>query len=221
MRTEASDVAAVRKALAGANPLLAAKAAEAASRLKLRELLPELGGAFDRFLAKGAKEDKGCVGKTALAEALDALGHEHFEPFLRGIHHIQLEPVFGGQADTAARLRAVCAIALARTARREDVLLELTALLMDSEPEPRRAAAQNLGLAVPSEASELVLRLKVLVGDEVPEVLGDCFASLLHFAPQRSFDFVAGYVANHDPDVAQAAAFALAQSQNRQRPFPS
>ena len=63
----------------------------------------------------------------------------------------------------------------------------------------------------------MVLRLKVLTGDESLEVLGDCFTSLLHLAPQRSFDFVAGYFAGHDPDVAQAAAIALAQSQDRQR----
>jgi len=214
---EDGDVAAVRKALGGANALLVAKAAEAASRAHFEDLLPELAEALDRFMKKGAKEDKGCTGKTALTEALDALHYEHHEPFLRGIRYVQLEPGFGEQTDTAARLRSVCAAALVRTGRREDILVELTTLLVDGEAEPRRVAAQNLGFAVPSEASELVLRLKVLTGDESPEVLGDCFTSLLHLAPQRSFDFVAGYLAGHDPDVAQAAAIALAQSQDRQR----
>ena len=103
---------------------------------------------------------------------------------------------------------------------REDVLLELTTLLMDREPEPRRTAAQNLGLALPSEASELVLRLKVLAGDESPEVLGDCFSSLLFLAPERSFDFVVGFLACGSPDVVQAASIALAQSQLRERAVP-
>ncbi len=215
---EEGDVVAVRKALAGANALLVAKAAEAARRANLEDLLPALAEALDRFMAKGVKEDKGCTGKTALAEALDALRYEHHEPFLRGIRYVQLEPGFGGPpTDTAARLRSVCAAALVRTGRREEILAELTTLLVDSEAEPRRAAAQNLGFGVPSEASEWVLRLKVLTGDESPEVLGDCFTSLLHLAPQRSFDFVAGYLAGHDPDVAEAAAIALAQSHDRQR----
>ncbi len=181
------------------------------------DLLPALAEALDRFMNKGVKEDKGCTGKTALAEALDALRYEHHEPFLRGIRYVQLEPGFGAPTDTAARLRSVCAVALVRTGRREEILAELTTLLVDGEAEPRRVAAQNLGFGVPSEASEWVLRLKVLTGDESPEVLGDCFTSLLHLAPQRSFDFVAGYLAGHDPDVAQAAAVALAQSHDRQR----
>jgi HEAT repeat protein len=211
-----ADVACLRRTLAGANPLLVAKAAKAVSQLRSPDLLPELGDAFNRFMSKGAKEDKGCVGKTALAEALDALGYESAEPFFRGVRYIQLESVYGGRADTAARLRSVCAAGLVRTGRREEVLIELTSLLMDGEPEPRRVAAQNLGFAVPSEASELVLRLKVLAGDEVPDVLGDCFSSLLHLAPQRSMEFVTGYLSDNDPDVAQAAAIALAQSQGRQ-----
>ena len=193
---------AVRKALTGANALLVAKAAEAARRANLEDLLPAFAEALDRFMAKGVKEDKGCTGKTALAEALDALHYEHHEPFLRGIRYVQLEPGFGGPpTDTAARLRSVCAAALVRTGRREEILAELTTLLVDSEAEPRRAAAQNLGFGVPSEASEWVLRLKVLTGDESPEVLGDCFTSLLHLAPQRSFDFVAGYLAATTPTL--------------------
>ncbi len=128
-----------------------------------------------------------------------------------------MEPLYGGSEDTAARLRAVCAAALVRTGRREDVLVELTTLLMDRKAEPRRVAAQNLGFAVPCEASELLLRLKVLAGDKSPEVLGDCFSSLLHLAPQRSFDFVAGYLPDDDAETAQAAAIALAQSRDRQR----
>jgi hypothetical protein len=213
---EETDLALLRKKLAGANPLLVAKAAEAAAKLALRDLLPELAEAFERFMAKGAKEDKGCIGKTALAEALDALGYGPFEPFLRGVRYIQLEAGYGGSTDTAARLRAVCAAALVRTGRREDVLIELTTLLMDGEAEPRRVAAQNLGFAVPCEASELVLRLKLMAGDKSPDVLGDCFTSLLHLAPQRSMELVSVYLSGHDEEAVQAAAIALAESPSRQ-----
>jgi HEAT repeat protein len=89
-----------------------------------------------------------------------------------------------------------------------------------AEPESRRVAAQNLGFALPSKTSELLLRLKVLAGDESPEVLGDCFSSLLYAAPERSFDFVVGFLASGDPDVVQAASIALAQSQLRGRAVP-
>lgn len=217
--TEGS-IGTLRKALSGTNPLLVSKAAGAAAKLGMKEILPNLVETFDRFMAKPGKEDKGCTAKTALAEALESLGYEHHEPFLKGVRCMQLEPGYGGETDTAARLRSVCAAALVRTGRREDVLLELTTLLMDREPEPRRVAAQNLGFALSSEASELLLRLKVLAGDESPEVLGDCFSSLLHVAPERSFDFVVGFLANRDPDVMQAASIALAQSQLRARALP-
>lgn len=215
-----SSVGTLRKALSGTNPLLVSKAANAASKLGMKDLLSDLVKSFDRFMEKPGKEDKGCTAKTALAEALENLGYEHHEPFLRGIRYFQPEPVYGGEVDTAARLRSVCAAGLVRTGRRDAVLLELTTLLTDREPEPRRIAAQNLGFALPSEASELLLRLKVLTGDESGEVLGDCFSSLLHLAPERSFDFVVGFLTNHSLDVVQAASIALAQSQLRQRAVP-
>jgi len=215
-----SSLGTLRKAMSGTNPLLVSTAASAAAKLGMKELLPDLVASFERFMAKPGKEDKGCTAKTALAEALETLGYEHDQPFLRGVRYFQLEPAYGGEVDTAARLRSVCAAALVRTGRREDVLFELTTLLMDREPEPRRVAAQNLGFALPSEASELLLRLKVLAGDESPEVLGDCFSSLLYLAPERSFDFVVGFLASASADVVQAASIALAQSQLRQRAVP-
>ena len=51
-------------------------------------------------------------------------------------------------------------------------------------------------------------------------MLGDCFSSLLHVAPERSLDFVIGFLANGNPDVVQAASIALAQSQLRERALP-
>jgi len=215
-----SSVSTLRKTLSGNNAFLVSKAATAAAKLGMKELLSDLAVTFDRFMKKPGEEDKGCMAKTALAEAMETLGYERHEPFLRGVRYFQLEPAFGGAVDTAARLRSVCTAALVRTGRREDVLIELTTLLTDREPEPRRVAAQNLGFALPSEASELLLRLKVLTGDESSEVLGDCFSSLLHLAPERSFEFVVGFLTSASADVVEAASIALAQSQLRQRAVP-
>jgi HEAT repeat protein len=58
----------------------------------------------------------------------------------------------------------------------------------------------------------LALRLKVLIGDPEPEVLGECFAALLTAEPEQSLPFVARYLDDHDPAVAEAAILALGES---------
>lgn len=56
------------------------------------------------------------------------------------------------------------------------------------------------------------MRLKALVGDREPEVVGHCLAGLLSLAPGESLPFVAGFLENRDPDVRLEAAGALAES---------
>src|SRR5204863_2667833 len=70
------------------------------------------------------------------------------------------------------------------------------------------AAIAQLGLrdGVP------VLRLKALVGDAKPEVVGQCFYSLLILDPQVSVRFINGFLAGNDDAVRGEAAGALAQS---------
>jgi hypothetical protein len=51
-------------------------------------------------------------------------------------------------------------------------------------------------------------------------VLGDCFSSLLSLAPERSFEFVVGFLTGASADVVEAASVALAQSQLRERAVP-
>lgn len=204
----------IQKALSGANNLIVAKAARVAAQCQLTDLIPRLRSAFERFLEKPVKTDKGCFAKTAIVEALDTL--EACEPdlFLQGIRYRQWEPAYGGREDTAANLRARCALALARC-EYPDIFFELTPLLTDSDPQPRIAAAKALSY-LNEEKSELLLRLKVLTGDKEPQVLSECFSGLMSIAPARSLPFVAGFLENPDLLIAEGAALALGESRDIQ-----
>src|SRR5690348_15095929 len=98
----AAAVAAVRKGLRDRVGLVAAKAAKVAAELRLRETLPELAETFARLFEDAAQRDPQCWAKNAIAKALIDLDYRESGPFLRGARHVQMEPVWGGQADTAS-----------------------------------------------------------------------------------------------------------------------
>lgn len=198
------------KALRGANNALAAKAADIAAKYGLTDLIPDLIAAFERFMDKPERTDKGCLAKLAIVDALNKLDYGETDIFLQGIHHVQMEPVYGGRIDTAANLRGNCGLALARLAY-ADALFELTALVMDPELQARRAAAKALTY-VAREECELLLRMKALAGDREPDVIGDCLSGLMELAPERSTGFVASFLDSADLFVAEGAAIALAES---------
>ena len=78
----------------------------------LYELVPSLLAAYPRFLDKPLKSDPSCFAKKALARALVALDCSDIEFFRGGLQYRQLEPVWGGTADTAVDVRASCAMGL-------------------------------------------------------------------------------------------------------------
>jgi hypothetical protein len=100
------------KALNLRNNFLVSKAAAVALHHRLTGLTPNLAAAFPRFLERAARSDPQCWAKNALAKTLAAFEYQDPELFLAGMHHIQLEPVWGGSADTAGTLRGTCALAL-------------------------------------------------------------------------------------------------------------
>jgi len=102
-RSDAS-LAEIAKALAGKHNLPAARAASIVAAAKLSQFIDPLIAAFNRFMEKPSTTDKGCVAKTAIAKALYELESPAHDVFIRGIHHVQHEPVWGGQSDTAADL---------------------------------------------------------------------------------------------------------------------
>ncbi len=204
-------VAFVRKSLAHKSNFLAAKAARLAEEANLIDLLPDLIVAFHRFFDQAERTDPQCWAKNALSRALPRLGCRDKDIFLRGLHHHQWEPVWGGRSDTAGTLRANCAHALVACEglASEDLLLLLLDLLVDKDKSVRvevvRALAQVGDLAVP------VLRLRALIPGEVPEVLAACFSALLDLNRDAAIPFAAQFLPVGD-DAAAEAAFALAQT---------
>src|ERR1700677_4868944 len=169
--SSASTADQLRKALRDRNNFLASKAAALAGEFGLRDLIPDLVTAFDRFMVNPAKSDPQCWAKNAIARALKALEHDDPSVFIRGCKHIQLEPVWGGRADAAATLRATCALALAACAiGRAEILRHLVDLLVDPET-PVRVDASRAIAQLPGWDSAILLRLKTLTGDKEPEVI--------------------------------------------------
>jgi HEAT repeat protein len=200
----------LQNALLGNNNYLAAQAAAVVAQKKIDGLMPDLLAAYDFFMDEGAKRDKGCLAKTAVVKALVALNAYMEALYLQGVRCRQMEPVYGGQADTAADLRSQCALGLLQMGY-EDILLELVNLLQDGELQCRMTAVSAL-VSMGSDASELLLRFKCLAGDPDPKVIDNCFAGLLEINLDRSLSFVAQFVEGEDEVLAESAALALGEA---------
>jgi hypothetical protein len=202
--------AALTEALRARHARVVAKAARLAEDGLCYDLIPVLLAAYPRFLDRPTKTDPSCLAKKALTHALVTLDSDDTEFFRRGIAYRQPEPVWGGTADTAVDVRANCAMGLVASGYSR-ALVELTALLHDSEATARMAAVRAVACGNPREAEQL-LRAKVHAGDAEPAVLGECFTGLLTVAPDESVTFVAGFLAHADDAVRELAALALGES---------
>lgn len=212
---QASPVEAARvlgKSLADRNNYYVSRAAGLAADLRLLDLAPDLVTAFHRFLTDPVKTDPQCWAKNAIVKALKDLEQWETDVFLRGIVHIQLEPVWGGSADSAATLRGACALALVDCRLPNlEILQHLVDRLADTEKQVRIDAALAIAQLGAPEGT-LALRLKALTGDPEPAVTGQCFDSLLQLAPAESVKFVAGFLNRKDEEAYLEAACVLAQS---------
>ena len=211
-RDSAATLDQVRKALRDRSNYLVSKAAALAADLNFSELIPDLLAAFDRFIVDPVKSDAQCWAKTAIAKALKELGHHDAQIYLSGLVHIQLEPVWGGRADSAAALRGTCALALV-DCRLDDleILTYLTDGLADAEKPVRIDTATAISQLGRPEGA-LLLRLKTMLGDPEPEVMAQCFTSLLSLTPGDSVPFIGRFLKGADENVRLEAAGALAQS---------
>ena len=97
------------------------------------------------------------------------------------------------------------------TAASFDILTRLTDLLNDPEKPVRIDAARAIAQLSAREGL-LSLRLKALMGDREPEVVGHCLAALLSLAPREYLEFVAGFLRSKDPDLRLEGAGVLAES---------
>ncbi len=186
-----------------------AQAARLISQHEFTDLIPDLVAAFEQAKVNPAKTDPNCLGKTAIADALYRLDYSNEALFLQGIHHVQMEPVWGGQEDTAATLRGTCALGLVRM-NYPDVMTELADLLADPEAPARIAAARAIAYSGSPHGVPL-LRLRARIGDD-PPVVAECLAALLKLAPLPSVPFVAEFLHHLHPQTQELTALALGES---------
>jgi HEAT repeat protein len=219
----------LRKALANKNNFVVAKATDLVRQFQLTQLTPELVTAFDRFMLASDKEDPvksdpQCWAKNAISRTLAAFEHQDAAIFLRGMKHIQLEPSYGGASDSAATLRATCALALVqcRSLIEPELLTHLIQLMSDEDKSVRVEAIRAIE-NVNSTAAALLLRLRAILSpqlnprmqEEEPEVLGACYSAILRIEGPKSIPWVARFLADSD-DAAAEAALAIAGTHSPQ-----
>jgi HEAT repeat protein len=199
-------IAPLRKALEHRNNFVVAKAADLIRDFQLSQLIPELLTAFDRFFDDPVKTDPQCWAKNSLSRTLAAFEHQDAAVFLRGMRHIQLEPVWGGSSDTGGTLRATCALALVqcRSVREPDLLAHLIDLFADKDKSVRAEVARAIE-QVGSPSSALLLRLRAVLGADEPEVLGACYSGVLRIEGVTAVPWISRFLASADDPAAEAA----------------
>lgn len=200
----------LRKALTHKNNFVVGKAADLIREFNLQDLTPTLLGAFDRFFENPEKSDPQCWAKNAISRALAAFEYQEPEVFLRGMRHIQLEPVWGGRSDTAGTLRATCALALVqcRVLTNDDLLRNLVDLLVDADKAVRAEVIRAIE-QVGSPSASLLLRARSTLGNDEPEVLGACYGGVLRLEGVAAIPWVSRFLSKGD-DAAGEAALAIA-----------
>lgn len=200
----------LRKALAQRNNFVVAKAADLIRGFHLDQLTPELLSAFDRFFENPVKTDPQCWAKNSLSRTLAAFEHQDAAVYLRGMRHIQLEPVWGGSSDTAGTLRATCALALVqcRSLLEADLLAYLVELMADKDKTVRVEVVRAIE-QVGSQSAALLLRLRAVLGagphSDEPEVLGACYTGILRIEGPSAIPWVSRFLASSDDPAAEAA----------------
>ncbi len=172
-----------------------------------------LAQAFKRLLEGGAEADPQCWGKVALVRALQALGWHDPEVYLLGCRCVQMEPVWGGQEDSAPSLRALSALALVNCPgiSYDHIMDELVRLLADPAWNVRAGAAQAVAnLGHPHGAP--LLKLRILLCDPEPRVIGACLDGLLHLTRTEAVAFIRELLGADDPAIRLEAVCSLAAS---------
>jgi HEAT repeat protein len=207
---DAATVKRLRRALAHRSNFLVGKAAKLVADAELFALLPDALAAFDRFFVDAARTDPKCWAKNALAKTLVKLEHRQKDAYLRGLRHHQLEASWGPPVDSAAALRGTCAHALVDCPgiSDADLLTILLEPLTDTDKTVRMEAARAIG-QVGGVSAALILRLRALLGNDEPEVLGAVYSALLSLEGAQAIPLVGGYL-KEGGDLAAEAAFALA-----------
>ena len=194
---------------------------------------PSAGQMRDRFLylsEDGLKRDPGCHVRSHLAYAFGRLEYTPAHDALRaGLRTVQIEAVAGVPFDTAAQLRANCAISLAHL-HDPDAVREIAPLLFDTgenhilrilkptgiakriPADVRGKMARALGATGdPAAAVPLGLKLSFPTG-EAPEVLQECMQALVSIEADNAIELLTPYLGHHDTHLAAYAALMIAQT---------
>ena len=203
----------LRTSLGDRSNYVVARAAEMVGEFEIKSLAPELSAAFNRLTIDSSKTDPQCLAKTAIVEALVRIEQDDHDFFLQGMQYRQPEPVWGGEQDSAAQLRGTCALGLAQSSCGDamDVLNHLADLLADPEKPARVGAARAIAHFSRVQGVPL-LRLKIRIGDEAADVMGECFAALLSLSAKDAIPLIAGFLRSGDSDLCLEAAAALGES---------
>jgi HEAT repeat protein len=179
-------------------------------------MTPDLLQAFNRFFENPEKSDPQCWAKNAISRALAAFEIQEPEIFLRGMRHIQLEPVWGGRSDTAGTLRVTCALALVQCRRftNDELLAHLIDLFADKDKTVRAEVARAIE-QVGSPSASLLLRLRAALANDEPEVLGTCYSGILRLEGVSAIAWVSRFLTTGD-DAAGEAALAIAATHSPQ-----
>jgi HEAT repeat protein len=206
----------LRNALANKNNFIAAKAADLVREFNLQQLTPDLLKSLGHFLENPEKSDPQCWAKNATSRALAAFELQEPEVFLRGMRHVQFEPVYGGRSDTAGTLRATCALALVqcRSLTNDELLTHLIDLFADKDKTVRAEVARAVE-QVGSPSASLLLRLRAALGNDEPEVLGACYSGILRLEGVSAISWVSRFLVSGD-DAAGEAALAIAGTHSPQ-----
>ena len=213
------------EALADKSPYVAALAAEALGDQADHRAALAMTEQFGVLCEDGTSRDPGCHIRANLAFSLGRLEYSPASDMLRlGIRTVQIEAVGGVPFDTAAHLRANCALALAQIHDPECVR-DIALLLFDRsgfarqaidptvKMEPRKAAARALSLTGSLQA-RLPLTLKLVHPEnEEPEVLQECMQALVELEDPYALQVLEPYLRHTDRRLAAYSALMIAQSQ--------
>ena len=216
LRTAATDAEAeptLIKALEDKSGLVVAEAAKTIGERHSVRLIPNLLAAYTRMFEHPVQSDPKCRAKAAIVKALTALDYEEAAPFLRASTYVQMEPVYGGQEDSAAPLRACAILALVQCTdlTRGEILRHLVDSLAD-EADPVRVEAVRALEQMNGEEAALLLRLKAHSFDTRSAVLGQVFDSILALERDRAVDFVAKFLESDIEEARDEAALSLGAS---------
>jgi hypothetical protein len=207
-----ASIATLRQALAHKSNLVVAKAAAIAAEFEQPDLIPQLLAAWSRFFENAVDSDPQCWGKNALVRALKDLRHDSAPTYVRGLHHVQMEPVWGGSEDTAPTLRGACALALTQCLDLPRVVIGRH--LVEALGDPKQPVRIDVIRAIEGwggEEASLLLRLKAKLGDKEPAVVGQALESLLRLENSSALPFVDSFI-DGGGELAEEAALALGAS---------